>query len=337
MVSAQPDHPQPDPKTQAPAGASLSVPRIGVIDFYGLHKVTEGVLRQALGVREGDPLPRSKGDAEEHLATVPGVVDSHLEAVCCDEGKMVLYVGIEEKGAPHFELRDDPAGDVKVPDEVADMFHKLQMTQPTASREDLTQGHALSANPDARAIQEQFPLIAKRYTGELRHVMKDSADEDQRAIAVYVIAYAPDQKAAIGDLQFALKDPDQSVRDNAVHGLQALAVYMRLHPDPDAGLKIEPTWFIEMLNSLSWTDRRDALDMLLDLTDTRNEATLEQIRERALPSLIEMARWKTLPHALPAFLLLGRVAGLTDEQVQEAWTRGDRDSVISQVTSKKRK
>lgn len=313
----------------------LTGPKIGVIDFYGLHKVTEGVLRQALGVTEGDALPRSKGDTEDRLDMVPGVVDSHLEAVCCDDGKMVLYVGIEEKGAPHFELRDEPASDIKVPDEIAEMYHKFLLTLPGSSREDLTQGHALSANPDARAIQEQFPLLAKRYAGELRHILRDSADEDQRAIAAYVIAYEPDMKAAVDDLQYALKDPDQAVRGNAVHGMKALAVYGHLHPD--AGVKIEPTWMIEMLNSLSWTDRREALDMLLDLTDSRDESTLQQIRERALPSLIEMARWKTLPHALPAFLLLGRVAGLSDAQVQEAWSRGDRESVISQVTGKKKK
>jgi len=112
-------------------------------------------------------------------------------------------------------------------------------------------------------------------------------------------------------------------------------VYAKLHPE--AGVKVEPTWFIEMLNSLSWTDRTQALGMLQILTDQRDPDAIEQIRERALPSLIEMARWKTLPHALPAFLLVGRVADLPDDQVQAAWTRGDRESVIAQATAPKRK
>ena len=59
------------------------------------------------------------------------------------------------------------------------------------------------------------------------------------------------------------------------------------------------------------------------------------LRERALPSLVEMARWKTLSHALPAFVLLGRIAGLPENQVQAAWTRGDRESVIAAATKKK--
>ncbi len=48
-----------------------------------------------------------------------------------------------------------------------------------------------------------------------------------------------------------------------------------------------------------------------------------------------MARWKTLAHALPAFVLTGRVAGISEQQIQDAWTRGDRESVISAATGKK--
>jgi hypothetical protein len=50
-----------------------------------------------------------------------------------------------------------------------------------------------------------------------------------------------------------------------------------------------------------------------------------------------MSRWKTLEHALPAFILTGRVAGLTEQQIQDAWTRGDRESVIAAATADKKK
>jgi len=119
-----------------------------------------------------------------------------------------------------------------------------------------------------------------------------------------------------------------------VRGLMAMAVLARL--DPAAQLKIEPTWFIEMLNSLSWSDRNRALQALQILTDKRDPATLEQLRDRALPALVEMARWKTLAHALPAFVLLGRIAEMPDAQVQTAWTKGDRESVILAATNKKK-
>jgi hypothetical protein len=55
------------------------------------------------------------------------------------------------------------------------------------------------------------------------------------------------------------------------------------------------------------------------------------MRERALTNLVEMARWKSLPYALPPFLLLGRIAGMADAQVQQAWQSGNRESVIAKV------
>src|ERR1041385_3538328 len=82
--------------------------RVDVLNFYGLRKVSESQIRKALGVREGDRMPPSKGDAEAKLDQIPGIVESHLEAVCCDEGKTILYVGVEERGAPHFDLREPP-------------------------------------------------------------------------------------------------------------------------------------------------------------------------------------------------------------------------------------
>jgi len=315
-------------------------PRIGVIDFYGLHKVPEERIRQALGVREGDPLPASKGDTEERLDNIPGVVESHLEAVCCDAGRMILYVGIEERGAHHFETRDAPDDDVQLPVDVSNTYRRFLAASELASRlgqtaEDLTHGNALSQNPETREIQEEFGAIVEHNLADLRHVLRDSSDEEQRAMAVYVLAYGRDKKEIVGDLQYALKDSDSGVRLNAVRGLRALAVMSQVHPDQ--AVKIEPTWLIEMLNSLSWQDRSQALSVLQILTSKPDPDTMQEIRDRALDSLVEMARWKTLAHALPAYLLLGRVAGLPDDQVQAAWAKGDRESVIVAALGSKKK
>jgi hypothetical protein len=312
--------------------AAGQVPRIGTLDFYGLRKVTEARVRQAVGVAEGDPLPPSKGDVEERLDKIMGVVESNLEAVCCgDDGKVILYVGIEERGAPHFDLREPPDGDEKLPEEIAGAYRRFLESVEKASRrgvseEDLTQGYSRMADLSARAIQDMFPALANDHFTELRAVLRNSDDEMQRATAAYVIAYAADRKSVVNELQFALKDADPGVRANATRGLLAQAVRARLKPD--SGIKVEPTWFIEMLNSLSWSDRNRALAALQVLTDNRDPEVLDQLRERALLALADMARWKTLAHALPAYILLGRVAGVPEEKIQESWSSGNREPLI---------
>ncbi len=320
--------------------AVAQAPRIGVIDFYGLRKVPEAKIRQALGAREGEPLPPSKGDAEERIDKVPGVVESHLEAVCCDAGKMILYVGIEEKGAAHFEPREPPDGELRLPEEVTTTYRDFLHAREAAlrrgeDREDLTHGHALSADPETRVLQQQFTALAEDHLKQLRDALRNASDEEQRATAAYVIGYVSRKSDVINDLQYALKDADAGVRGNAARALVAFAVLARLHPD--SGVKVSPTWFIEMLNSLSFTDRSRALAALQILTDSRDESVLDQLRDRAATSLIEMARWKTLEHALPAYILVGRMAGLSEQQIQDAWARGDRESAIAQVNGKKKR
>jgi len=209
--------------------------RLDVLDFYGLRKISESQIRKALGVREGDRLPPSKGDAEAKLDQISGVVESHLEAVCCDEGKTILYVGIEERGAPHFDLREPPEAEITLPEEIVGTYNRFLEAAQAASRrgstgEDLTHGHSLMADGSARAIQEMFPALADQNLAQIRTVLRSSIDESQRAIAAYVLVYATRKSDIVNDLQFALKDADAGVRSNAVRSLVALSVLAKLDP-----------------------------------------------------------------------------------------------------------
>jgi hypothetical protein len=67
----------------------------------------------------------------------------------------------------------------------------------------------------------------------------------------------------------------------------------------------------------------------METTFNRDPATLAEIRAKALPSLVEMARWKAIGHAQPALFLLGRIGGMSEDNIQAAIDRGDREAVIS--------
>ena len=92
-----------------------------------------------------------------------------------------------------------------------------------------------------------------------------------------------------------------------------------------------------MLNSIIWTDRATAAVNLVNLTETRSEAVLGQIRERSLNAVIDMARWRHLPHALPAYILLGRLLGMEEEEIQDAWSSDSRLALVDRALVELRK
>jgi hypothetical protein len=114
-----------------------------------------------------------------------------------------------------------------------------------------------------------------------------------------------------------------------MESVKAVLVGSRLHPDQQ--IKIEPVWLVELMNSVVWSDRRDAAKVLVNLTDKYNPQTLDLLRQRALNSVVEMARWHEMEHALPGFILAGRLAGLSEDEIKQAWVSGDREPVIEKV------
>ncbi|HJU90752.1 MAG TPA: HEAT repeat domain-containing protein [Gemmatimonadaceae bacterium] len=317
----------------AAPSVSAQTPAVGIIDFYGLRRVQEQQLREVLGVREGDLPSASRTSLVRRLTTVPGVTRADVSIVCCtDDGKSVLFVGIEEGASPTPPARAVLRGTrVLAPDIVATAA-ALDSARSAAvlrgnSGEDVSQGHSLLNDSTARALQQRFVGFASRDLPTLRLVLQESGDSAQRALAAQVIAYHNDKRAVVPDLLSAIRDPSSAVRNDAMRALAVIGAYARAHPE--LGIDIPATPFVDMLRSLSWSDRNKASMALMQLTNAQDTALLREIGAGALPELSEMARWKSGGHALPAFIVLGRIAGMSDDRVQSAWARGDRLAVIA--------
>jgi hypothetical protein len=194
--------------------------------------------------------------------------------------------------------------------------------------EDLTAGHSLMRNLECRSYQMRFIEIAAGQMQVLRAVLARSADPAQRAAAAYIIGYALNKRAVIGDLQAALRDPVPAVRMNAATALRAIAVLGR---DKSLGITIPATWFVEMLNSVVLADRLAGSRTLNLMYGEFSEGTVAQIKERTLASLFEMARWRHLQHALPPYLLLGRVSGIAEKEMAAAWEAGEREQMLERI------
>jgi hypothetical protein len=316
--------------------AVAMMPPIGVIDFYGLHRVTKREVRAAIAVHEGDSVPDDREATVRRIEKIAGVETARLEATCCERGKVILWVGIQEKGAVAPRFHRKPDGSVRLPDEITAAGREFETALDAAVRsgnasDDSTQGHSLISDPTARAIQLRFVTLSARHLDRIRDVLRHSSDDGQRALAAQVIAYAPDKRKIVSDLVEATADPSPDVRNSATRALMVLAMYAQTSPRSGISIPWQP--FVAMLSSIDWTDRNKAAGLLMQLTVNRDASLLTALHQHALPELIEMARWKVLAYATPSLYILGRMAGVGDEAIQAAIDRGDRDAILRRFNS----
>lgn len=320
-------------------------PAVGIVDFYGLRSVHEAQVLEVLPYHLGDTIRIDQFKAKKHaveqqLASIPGVVGASLTLVCCahggaNEGKSILYVGIEETNnrCPQFEPAPTSGvrltSDVLAAGENYDVAYEKSVLEGNFSEDD-SQGHALDGDPKVRDIQLKFVKLAELHLTNLKDVLHNSSDARERAIAAQVLGYVKDQQAIVPDLVVAMRDADSDVRNNAS---RALAVFAGYSPNPPAQkINIPAQPFVRMLKSCVWSDRNKSAAALAQISATRDPALLAVVRELAFPALLEMAAWKNLGHAHYSLQILGRIAGLSEDAIQKALAGGDRTPIIEAAT-----
>lgn len=312
-----------------PAAAQL--PRVGIIDFYGLRTLQPKDLAAAVGVQIGDSLVATSAQLRARLLQVPGVADAAVSVVCCEGARSIMYVGVREHGAAAMTFRPAPTGSEELtPDIVASGARYFQAlmagVRAGVAQENDSAGHSLAEYTPARIEQLIFIDYAATHLDLLRAVLRNSANAEQRALAAQVIAYTSEKRSVVPDLVDAVRDPNEEVRNNAMRALAVMAMYEQAHPE--AGLNVPHAPFIDMLNSIAWTDRNKASFALAALTTSRDPKLLAELRARALDALVEMTRWRAEGHAMAPAVILGRVAGLSDPQIFETFQK-NRDALIA--------
>jgi hypothetical protein len=319
--------------TLLPTVSGAQLPRVGIIDFYGLRKTTLAQAREALGVNVGDSLNAlALFEIPARLADLPGVTSAALDPVCCEEGKTMLYVGLLEEGGPVLELRPPPTGAARVPPAVEQAAIAFAQAHNRAVRrgfvrEDISQGHSLMADSAARMIQLQFIDLAAKYGDSLRAVLRTSGDADHRALAAEVLAYSANKQGVVMDLVYAMRDPAGEVRNNATRALALIAAYGQANPNLRIVVPYEP--FIDLLNSIAWTDRNKASLALMQLTEKREPALLTTLKTRAFDSIVDIAQWTNPGHSMAGVMMLGRMAGLPDAETFAMFERGEKEKIIA--------
>ncbi len=313
------------------AAPLLASGRIGDIEFFGYKGIDIAKVREILPVREGDKYSdRVRGLVRRAVAGAIGKEPTDVDLTCCDEkGNVLLFIGLPGASHKSFAYNSETQGHDRLPPEIMNLDRRLDRAIEKAvqkggeaAEEDDSNGYALVKDPAARSLQLAVRQWAIGHEPELLRALEFSAVQHRR-VASSALGYARQSREQILALVRAARDPDDEVRNNAT---RALGVLVR----SNGGLasEIPPATFIEMLNSGKWTDRNKGGMLLEQLTAGRNADLLTKIRSAALDSLIEMASWRRPSHAWFARMILGRVAGLPEDRLQELASKGPVDAIV---------
>ena len=308
--------------------------RIGEIEFYGYQHLNLNQIRAAIPIHVGEGFtPKEIDGIKERIdlavQSAIGRPPTDVAIACCDSsGSSTIYIGLPGKSSKTIAHNLPPTGSVRLPSQALSLYQAaeeatMRAVESGRSGEDDSNGYSLSVDPALRATQLKEHDYATHNAPLLRRVLRSSSSADDREAAAEILGYANQSKAQIASLIHASYDSADSVRNNSVRALSVLATC-----SAKSASRIPSSGFIEMLNSGVWTDRNKSGLVMMALTLSRNPNLLAELRARALPSLIEMAHWN-LDHAYSARIILGRIAGIDESQLEKLAESDQVDAIVA--------
>jgi hypothetical protein len=248
----------------------------------------------------------------------------------------MIYIGLNDESARKTAYNVAPRGSARLSSTAIKIYRDADQALSNAMRkgvsgEDDSQGYALSVDPEARAKQLALHEYAAHNSTVVRRVLASTRDVEQRQIAAEILGYASRSREQIRALIRASHDLDSGVRNNAIRALVVLARSVS-----EASAIIPGECFVDLLNSAIWTDRNKSVALLDVLTKGRDARLFACLREQALTSLIEMARWSYAGHADTARLVLGRVAGIDEKTLTAMVQRQEIEPIIKVLATQKK-
>jgi hypothetical protein len=311
--------------------------RIGEIEFFGSAGIDLKKVTAALPFHEGDEfgvgtMEEKEGQAKEAVQRLTGHLPTEVERVCCDsQGRWIIFIGLSGKTILY---NSRPAGTARLPKNLLDLYERYMNALSEAARkgaaaEDDSKGYALSAYPPLRSTQLEMREYAVEHGTSLRRVLETSSDDQHRVVAAQMLGYARQSRSQLASLAHASRDSDGTVRNNAT---RALSVLVASHPHLASHVRADD--FIELLLSGEWTDLNKAGWLLSSITKDRCPRLLAKLRKPEVQErLIEMARWRTY-HAGAARCILGRMAGIDEERLQQLVAAGNVEAILSGLLDK---
>jgi hypothetical protein len=320
-------------------------PQVGIIDFYGARSIKTDI-RSCLPFHENDTIkflltyPDTSGYAKLKQTVIacllasPEIKQARLEWVCCVDGKWMAFVGVSAK--PLTVRNNLKTKDIQLPSVIKQTYDSMELLllpaiQNGEGGEDDSQGHALFTNTRLRKLTERFVPYSEKNLFLLRDVLKYSRYSHDRIVASWAIAYYHDKSAIVNDLSEAAGDDNDDVRNNAIRGLGIIIDY--LERKSNLNMSISPEPFIALMSSISWSDRNKSILVLLALSKNHDPKLLLKLKNEALEPLVDMASWKSEGHAMGGYVLLGRIAGWSEQEIIESFKKNRADMIAKMLST----
>lgn len=248
--------------------------------------------------------------AELHVSEYFTSVDHALYAV---------FDVVDRDDSSRLAFSPAPKGAAKDPDGLLAAWHRYvaageavsQRGEMSVDRPNCPGFYCLwGGTPELDSAQQAFVDGAAFRSGELRRVLRASADGDARAAALFVLSYSTSGEEVTALCGEALSDPDAAVRGAA---LQILADVANRHPT----LPISLDRVLPRLDDPVFSVRGKAMGLLVPLAD-RDEYRPGMLP--AAPRLAQLLRLNQPESRDLAFTLLGILSRKTfDRQDYAAW------------------
>lgn len=317
------------------AAASQTEIRVSVIDLYGYTGLNVKKVRAALPIHEDDKfqsvsdLYALRPKIEAAVLTVTGRPPTDVAAVSPGGNIWFVFIGLSGNSTKAFPFNPPPVGKARLSRTALELHERMDSAFEVAMRngdtgEDDAAGYALSSdNSELRSSQQAVRQYALQHADELHSVVRESVAVKDRQIAAQFVGYANQSPRQIADLVWASRDPDFLVRNNAIRALGVLA-----SSSTKIASRIPFSHFVDMLNSGKWADRNKAAFLLVELTKTRPANLMRYLREHAIDSLVEMAKWHSTEHGYFSRVLLGRLGGIQEARLQQLAVSKNKVDVI---------
>ena len=293
--------------------------RLGQIENFGAWGEDLSRVKQALPLHVGDVVkPDQAADlrAKIQASTVIsyGAAATDVTFVCCDSPQTItLYIGLPgDSYRPTASVKPLNRGPA-LPTEAQSLYGRYgtaweKAVEAGRSIEDDSHGYALTEDANLRAIQLAMRRYAVRHPAELMRVLQSNANVEQRRAAAALLGYARRSSMQLNALAMAANDVDDDVRNNSLRALEVLA-----HAGTLEGVDLSP--IAGLLSSGTWSDRNKASLLLMYATFDRDPRLMVQLRREELRALLDGAVWTSAGHADPFLTVLGRVEGLSEDEI----------------------